>query len=317
MGTLLVTITSCVGPYLTIVVSGLLTSQAVSYNRTTTVTQVDWFNTSQLLNWTSPDNAIDTISASLIELQHSYPLWTQDEFALGQVSILDTTSREATSLTVTLPTMRANLSCRALVTGASGGFNVSNWSSSQPNYLATTTENMYNNIMVSISIASACQYLYQYNNGVSDPRQNKTANVTKLGFTLGYGEGKTGYFAGSLWPTFNVYAEYALNPPAINISTSCPGIIVVLSHTTNGTTDGASVVTCSYPMAQTVDVQASLLLPGYNISTEQPLRVLESTAKNTPTGLSGVRPPVDHQRSTSTVDRRVRCSNPSEIRLYQ
>jgi len=262
------------------VVSGLLTSQAVSDSRTATVTQVDWFNSSQLLNWTSPDHAVDTISASFIELQHSYPLWTQDEFALAQVSILDTTSQEATSLTVTLPAMRANLSCRALVNDAAGGFNVSNWSASQPNYLATTTENMYNNIMVSVPIPAACQYLYQDNNGVSDPRDNGTANVLKLGFAIGYGEGKTGYFAGSFWPSFDVYAQYALNPPALNISTSCPGIVVVFGHVTNGTTDRAAVVTCSYATAQTVDVKASLLLPGYNISTTQPLQALKSTAKS-------------------------------------
>jgi len=49
---------------------------------------------------------------------------------------------------------------------------------------------------------------------------------------------------------------------------------------TNGTTDEASAVTCSFPVAQAVDVQASLLLPGYSISTEKPLKMLEATARN-------------------------------------
>jgi len=165
----LVSLTSCVEPYLTIVASGLLSSQTVSDSRTGTVTQVDWINSSQVHHWPSTDGSADIFSASLIELQQSYPLWTQGELALGQVSIPHTMSQEANFLDVFIPAMRASLSCQSHTRGAPRGFNVSNWFTSDSLPGA-------NNIMAEVSIPAGCPQWTYYADGNTD-QENHTKSV--------------------------------------------------------------------------------------------------------------------------------------------
>ncbi|KAK6500458.1 hypothetical protein TWF481_010801 [Arthrobotrys musiformis] len=101
-----------IAPVLTIAVSGLFYSELAASTSTLTVQQNTWFNMS------FPDYSVNTtddiISSLIISGNLSYPSWTYEDLAFGELSVLNDTTevmQAAESVTLSVPAVRSTLNC--------------------------------------------------------------------------------------------------------------------------------------------------------------------------------------------------------------
>lgn len=104
-------------PFLTIVVSGLLSVKSIKIERTVDVRATSWFNlTSNPLGTIPQDLKQGSITAnSIIHGNMSYPMWTSGEVAFPEISMQDNGSlvgvANATELDIVIPALRHGLNC--------------------------------------------------------------------------------------------------------------------------------------------------------------------------------------------------------------
>ncbi|GFN19432.1 hypothetical protein AtubIFM55763_005820 [Aspergillus tubingensis] len=123
--------TVLLAPALTVAVSGLYSTQDIVYTRPASIARIDTFNTTiSPLSSTTTDPGLGLTGALVVGANLSYPAWTYDELVLPTLSEASLTDKEgvvqtnsssfnSTSdspilLNVTLPALRANLTCDAL-----------------------------------------------------------------------------------------------------------------------------------------------------------------------------------------------------------
>ncbi|KAK6355685.1 hypothetical protein TWF718_000078 [Orbilia javanica] len=104
-----------IAPVLTITVSGLFYSQLAAGTSTLIVQQGTWFNAS------FPDYSVNTtddiISSLIVSGNLSYPKWTYEDLAFGELSISNETTDQidaigsADSITLSVPAIRSALNC--------------------------------------------------------------------------------------------------------------------------------------------------------------------------------------------------------------
>ncbi|KAI9737737.1 MAG: hypothetical protein M1834_009105 [Cirrosporium novae-zelandiae] len=110
---------SLLGSYLTIIVSGVYTTENVPYTQPMTLQRLDWFNQSSHSSSSNADAAM--IAGLVVEANLSYPSWTYKEFAFPKLSILSSSNESVanqtspdsftTTLDIQLPAIRSTLNC--------------------------------------------------------------------------------------------------------------------------------------------------------------------------------------------------------------
>ncbi|CAK41549.1 uncharacterized protein An13g01490 [Aspergillus niger] len=123
--------TVLLAPALTVAVSGLYSTQDIMYTRSASIARTDTFNTTiSPLSSTTSDPGLGLTGALVVGANLSYPAWTYDELVLptlNEASLTDkdgtvqtnsssfnSTSDSLVLLNLTLPALRANLTCEAL-----------------------------------------------------------------------------------------------------------------------------------------------------------------------------------------------------------
>ena len=257
----LISTASILSSFLTIVVSGLYTIEAVPLPREMTVTQLDHFN----LTWNS--SATDNGAMSAVNLlEHgnaSFADWTYEELAIpaieitrGQKAIADALAYNGqTSLTAPLPVMRGSLNCTKI---------------QQKD--ANVVMQPYNDV------SSTCQML-SCGFGVSGNRPDPTFDVYASG-------GSYCNLPGRLKQGPAVNYSMQLDPGIFGYSSGlqalagCPSLAFTLGYFTSDTSrnysdwdtthkDNVTTFVCSqYLEESTTDVR--FLLPGFTIDRSRP-----------------------------------------------
>ncbi|GKZ37496.1 hypothetical protein AbraIFM66950_009046 [Aspergillus brasiliensis] len=126
-------LTVLLAPALTVAVSGLYSTQNIAYTRPASIARTDTFNTTiSPLSSTTSDPGLGLTGALVVGANLSYPAWTYDELVfptLSEMSLTDKNGKVQTNassfnstsdspilLNLTLPALRASLSCQELST---------------------------------------------------------------------------------------------------------------------------------------------------------------------------------------------------------
>ncbi|KAF3192977.1 hypothetical protein TWF225_010841 [Orbilia oligospora] len=228
-----------IAPVLTIAVSGLFYSQLAANASTLTVQQDTWFNVS------FPDYNVNTtddiISSLIVSGNLSYPRWTYEDLAFGELSVLNDTTEAmdaADSVTVSVPAVRSALNCSIIPRERHLELRLGQEETIERGQNLTELP-----VWVNISMPDQC--------GNSGTIFN---NITWLTDNIEHPQ--TGYF-GHVLPISSFEGE------------NCPKLAVFYGKMNNNKIANFSTLFCS-GYTQSLEVETTFLLPDFMIDTTTP-----------------------------------------------
>lgn len=256
-----------VSSMLTIVASGLYTTQTVSWTGNVTLTTMDWFN----ITHKSVDELADTNSdgdgrvAGMIQYYNlSYPQWTYDELAFPRLH-LDEFSTKSVSLSTRIPAVRARMNCSAQFYPGQ-------------NVLKDDEESGIPGIDVDPP------YWYSVSNG----------SVAKLHIVPG--------FSSSVGPfSVDYFATKAFDVSAADIGLENGYLWWMVGHETDAGIGELILLSCN-PYIESLLVDTTFKLPGYAIDESRPPRPDESTATFLSNDSSAINPPITPSSILGSLD---------------